>query len=81
MHIPFEAGKHSRESSSKSVETKRSAINSTALLLRRQTDGKDKNGYKIIYHMLYRFQSPAVASLRPIRRAVEPSAVAVRIDN
>jgi hypothetical protein len=59
MQIPFKAGKHSRESLSKSVKTKRSAINSTALLLRRQTDGKNENGYKIINHMLYRFQSPA----------------------
>ncbi|MCX6120687.1 MAG: hypothetical protein NTX44_03595 [Ignavibacteriales bacterium] len=84
-------GKHSRESSSKSVETKRSTINSTALLLKRDTGGKNKNGYVIIDHMVCTvFQSPAVVRLRSsipthsverTRRAVEPSVVAVSIEN
>jgi len=84
-------GKHSCESSSKSVETKRSAINSTALLLKRQTDGKNKNGYVIINHIVCTvFQSPAVVRLRSsipmhsverTRRAVEPSVVALSIEN
>jgi hypothetical protein len=82
MRIPFEVGKHLRESSSKSVETKRSAINSTALLLKRQTDGKNKNGYVIINHIVFTvFQSPAVVRLRRTRRAVEPSVVALMIEN
>ena len=59
--------------------------------MKRQTDGKNKNGYVKISHMVCTvFQSSAVVRLRSsipthsverARRAVEPSVVAVSIEN
>ena len=80
MQIPFEVGIHSRESSSKSVETKRSAMLRLVLLLKYQTDGKYENGYIESNHVVCTvFHSPAVIGLCQIRPAVEPSVVAVSI--
>jgi len=50
--------------------------------MKRQTDGKNKNGYVKISHMVCTvFQSSTVVRLRQTYRAVEPSVVAVSIEN
>ena len=62
---PFEVRKHSRESSSRSVETKRSAIISFTFTLKRKTDtdDKNKNGYRRNHIICTVFQSTAVVQL------------------